>query len=219
LLAAGVAHEIGNPLAAIQSQIRLAEEAPKPGRIEETLAVVSRQVERITRLLRELVSFARNQDEDVALVSLDKVVDDVVRLVCYDPRSRKVEIEVDRDPAAVVRAKEDHLVQILLNLALNALDAMPAGGKLRFEITAAPGEVLVRVRDTGGGIPPVARGRIFEPFFTTKARGQGTGLGLFVTQGLVKGMQGVLEVEDTGAGGTVLCIQLPAAAWRSRAAS
>jgi two-component system NtrC family sensor kinase len=218
LLAAGVAHEVGNPLAAIQSQIRLAEEAPKPGRTEETLAVVSREVERISRLLRELVSFARNQDEEVALVAMDKVIDDVVRLVCYDPRARKVAVEVEHDPAAVVRAKEDHLVQVLLNLALNALDAMPGGGTLRFEIASADGAVTVRVRDTGGGISPGVRGRIFEPFFTTKARGQGTGLGLFVTQGLVRGMQGLLEVENTDKAGTAFRLRFPAATWRARAA-
>jgi C4-dicarboxylate-specific signal transduction histidine kinase len=217
LLAAGVAHEVGNPLAAIQSQIRMAEEAPKPGRTEETLAVVSREVERISRLLRELVSFARNHDEELALVSMDKVVDDVVRLVCYDPRARKVAVEVEHCPAAVVRAKEDHLVQILLNLALNALDAMPGGGTLHFGVANADGDVVVRVRDTGGGIPPGVHSRIFEPFFTTKARGQGTGLGLFVTQGLVKGMQGLLEVENTDTRGTVFRLHFPAATWQSRA--
>jgi C4-dicarboxylate-specific signal transduction histidine kinase len=218
LLAAGVAHEVGNPLAAIQSQIRMAEEAPKPGRTEETLTVVSREVERISRLLRELVSFARNQDEEVALVAMDKVIDDVVRLVCYDPRARKVAVEVEHDPAAVVRAKEDHLVQVLLNLALNSLDAMPGGGTLRFEIASADSAVVVRVRDTGGGIPAGVRGHIFEPFFTTKARGQGTGLGLFVTQGLVRGMQGFLEVENSDKAGTAFRLQFPAATWRSRAA-
>jgi signal transduction histidine kinase len=218
LLAAGVAHEVGNPLAAIQSQIRLAEEAPAPGRTEETLGVVSREVQRITGLLRELVSFARSQDEEVALVAMDKVVDDVVRLVRHDPRARKVEVDVVRNPAAIVRAKEDHIVQILLNLALNAVDAMPGGGTLRIDLELDGETVVTRVRDTGAGIPLGVREHIFEPFFTTKARGQGTGLGLFVTQGLVKGLRGVLEVESTGPGGTVFRIQLPIAAWRPRAA-
>jgi signal transduction histidine kinase len=219
LLAAGVAHEVGNPLAAIQSQIRLAEEAPAPGRTEETLRVVSREVQRITGLLRELVSFARSQDEEVALVAMDKVIDDVVRLVRHDPRARKVSVDVVRNPVAVVRAKEDHIVQILLNLALNAVDAMPGGGTLRIELEVAGESVVTRVRDTGAGIPLAVRERIFEPFFTTKARGQGTGLGLFVTQGLVKALRGTLEVESTGAGGTVFRIQFPVAAWRSRAAA
>jgi C4-dicarboxylate-specific signal transduction histidine kinase len=78
--------------------------------------------------------------------------------------------------------------------------------------------VVVRVRDTGGGIPAGVRGHIFEPFFTTKARGQGTGLGLFVTQGLVRGMQGFLEVENSDKAGTAFRLQFPAATWRSRAA-
>jgi C4-dicarboxylate-specific signal transduction histidine kinase len=217
LLAAGVAHEVGNPLAAIQSQVRLAQDAPSPARTEETLRVVAREVQRITGLLRELVSFARQHDEEAALIAVDKVIDDVVRLVRYDPRANKTTIEVDHDPGAVVRAKEDHMVQILLNLALNALDAMPSGGTLRMEVTAAPGTVLVRVRDTGVGIGESAREHIFEPFFTTKARGQGTGLGLFVTQALVKGLGGGIEVLATGAQGTVFQIHFPAAAWRSRA--
>ena len=218
LLAAGIAHEVANPLAAIESQIRLTLEAPAAGRTEATLDIVAREVRRITSLVRELTSFARSAEEDVVLVSMDHVIEDVTRLVRHDPRARKVTIAVECGPA-VVRARADHMVQILLNLALNALDAMPSGGALTFQVTTQDSLVTVRVRDTGGGVPTGVREHIFEPFFTTKAPGRGTGLGLFVTKGLVEALGGTIDVEETGSTGSVFRFGLPAAKWQSRTAS
>jgi signal transduction histidine kinase len=110
------------------------------------------------------------------------------------------------------------MVQILLNLAINALDAMPGGGALTFQVSAEDGLVSVRVRDTGGGVPAGVIAHIFEPFYTTKAPGRGTGLGLFVTKGLVEAIGGVIDVEQTGPDGSVFRLRLPAATWKARAA-
>jgi C4-dicarboxylate-specific signal transduction histidine kinase len=219
IMAAGVAHEIGNPLAAIQSQLTLAREAPAPGRVEQTLAIVSHEVDRIARLLRELVSFARRRDDEPTLVSVDGVARDVVRLIRHDPRAHHVDIDVKIDGRPVpVRAKEDSLVQVLINLGLNALDAMPDGGKLTFEAGSTPGRVILRVRDTGRGVPEAARTHLFEPFFTTKAPGRGTGLGLFVSRGIVERMGGDITLEETGSEGTIFRVSLPlAAGWSDEA--
>jgi len=212
IMAAGVAHEIGNPLAAVQSQLALVREAPGPGRVEQTLDVVGHEVDRIGRLLRELVSFGRRRDDEPALVSLDQVARDVVRLIRHDPRAHRVEIEVvAHGGPAPVRAKEDSLVQVLINLGLNALDAMPDGGKLTFESGAEGDRVVLRVRDDGRGVPEVARPHLFEPFFTTKAPGRGTGLGLFVSRGIVEGLDGEITLERTSPRGTVFRVSLPLA--------
>ncbi len=218
LLAAGVAHEVANPLAAIESQIRLALEVPAAGRTEATLDIVAREVRRITGLLRELTSFGRSSEDEVVLVTLDHVIEDVTRLVRHDPRASKVTIAVDCGPA-VVRARADHMVQIFLNLAINALDAMPKGGALTFRIAAHDGRITARVCDTGSGVPADIASHIFEPFFTTKAPGRGTGLGLFVTRGLVEALGGNIGVEETGPAGSVFRIDLPAAKWQARATS
>jgi C4-dicarboxylate-specific signal transduction histidine kinase len=207
LLAAGVAHEIGNPLASIESQLRLA--ADDPERAEQTLGVVRKDVARIGRLLRELVDFSRRRRDTEMLMSVNQAIEDVVRLLEHDPRARKIEIECElADGLPGVRAKEDHVVQVLMNLGLNALDSMPSGGSLKFVSALEDEEIVVRVRDSGAGIPVDARARVFEPFFTTKELGRGTGLGLFVSRGIVEGMGGRLELEDTGDDGTMFAVRL-----------
>jgi len=213
IMAAGVAHEIGNPLAAVQSQLALAREAPAPGRVEQTLDIVGHEVDRIARLLRELITFARRRDDEPTLVSIDKVARDVVRLIRHDPRAHQIEMDVrtEADPSPV-RAKEDSLVQVLINLGLNALDAMPGPGKLTFEASSADGRVILRVSDTGRGVPESARSHLFEPFYTTKAAGRGTGLGLFVSRGIVERMGGTITLEESGPQGTVFRVSLPIAA-------
>ena len=212
IMAAGVAHEIGNPLAAMQSQLALAREVPVEGRVDQTLEIVSKQVERIGRLLRELVTFARRREDEATLVSIEQVARDVVRLLRHDPRAHRVEIDVRATNAsAPVRAKEDSLVQVVLNLGLNALDAMPEGGVLGFEVDNSDGRATLRVRDSGRGVNDAARAHMFEPFFTTKVPGRGTGLGLFVSRGIIEKMGGELVLEATGPDGTLFCVSLPLA--------
>jgi C4-dicarboxylate-specific signal transduction histidine kinase len=208
-LAAGVAHEIGNPLAAIESQLQLAQ--GDPSRVEQTLGVVRKQVGRMARMLRELVEFTRRRRDEVMLASANQVAEDVARLLEHDPRARRVKI-VRRlaENLPGIRTQQDHLVQVLLNLGLNALDAMPETGTVEFVTGVENGQVTIRVRDTGGGITEKARARLFEPFYTTKGPGRGTGLGLFVSKGIVEAMGGVLELERTGPEGTTFVVRLTA---------
>ncbi|MBI5510204.1 MAG: HAMP domain-containing protein [Deltaproteobacteria bacterium] len=214
LLAAGVAHEIGNPLAAIQSQLKLAGEVTDPQRIRQTLDVVEKEVVRMSALLRDLVDFTRRRRDELARVSVNDVVTDVVRLLSHDPRARRVQIRKQLAPDLPgVRAKEDRVVQVLLNLGINALDAMPDGGELGFETAAERGAVVVRVTDSGGGIPQALQSRLFEPFFTTKGPKRGTGLGLFVSRAIVEGeLAGRLQLEASSDEGTVFVVRLPGVA-------
>ena len=135
---------------------------------------------------------------------------DVLRLVAHDPRARKVKLEQTLAPGLPgVRAKEDHLTQVLLNLSLNAIDAMGAKGTLTIETRAEGGVVSALVSDTGPGIPTAVAARLFEPFFTTKPAGQGTGLGLFVSRNILEGLGGKLELARTSSEGTVFEVRLP----------
>jgi C4-dicarboxylate-specific signal transduction histidine kinase len=164
----------------------------------------------MTALLRELGSLARRHDAAAGRVSLPGVLDNIARLLRHDPRSRAVTVEVACASATPpIFAREDRLVQLFLNLGLNAIDAMPAGGLLRFEAEPDPGGAAVRIADSGAGIAEDARGRIFEPFFSTK--GGGTGLGVFVCKGIVDELGGALELERTGPDGTVFRVALPLA--------
>jgi len=208
LLAAGVAHDIGNPLAAIESQLQLARQ--QPHRQDETLVIVSKEVARISRMLRELVDFARRRRDTVTLVSANQVVEDVTRLLCHDPRARTVTIAHRLTPNLPgVRTTEDHLFQVLFNLGLNGVDAMPGGGTLEFETCGRSGWVIIQVRDTGSGIAAELQEHVFEPFFTTKAPERGTGLGLFVSKSIVESMGGELTLEHTDHRGSVFAVFLP----------
>ena len=212
LLAAGIAHDMGNPLASIQAQLRMTRAAASPENSAVTLEIVEKEVARMARLLRNLVTFARKRRDDVMLLDVAEVVAGVAGLLSHDPRARSVQVRCDAgaEPAAV-RAKEDDLVQVLLNLGVNALDATcERGGTVVFETRTTEGEVAVRVRDTGGGVPDAIRGRLFEPFFTTKPAGRGTGLGLFVSRSVAaEGLGGKLELESSGPDGTVFVLRVP----------
>jgi len=212
-LAAGVAHEVGNPLASISAQLRMNREASDLTQARQTITVVERQVDRVTRLLRELMNFARRRRDEVTLVQVNEVVEDVARLVAHDWRTQSTVIETHLAGALPgVRAKEDPLTQVLLNLTLNAIDAMGGSGTLTIETSAEGGFVTCRVADTGPGIPPDIVPRLFKAFFTTKEAGRGTGLGLFVSRNLVEGFGGTLEIERTSPEGTVFAVRLPTAA-------
>lgn len=206
-LAAGVAHEIGNPIASIQSQLQLAQEDPEFA--EQTLDVVKQQVERMDRILRQLVEFTRTRQDEIGLVSANEIIQNVAWLVEHHPlaRSVSIEFELERDLPAV-RVNEDHLVQVLLNLALNALDAIEEVGRLIFETRAEGGQVAIRVRDSGCGIDKADRPHVFEPFFSKKRKGRGTGLGLFVSRGIVEEMGGKLELESSDSSGTVFIVRV-----------
>jgi PAS domain S-box-containing protein len=209
-LAAGVAHEIGNPLAAIESQLQMAQ--GNPSRVDETLEVVRKQVGRMDRMLRRLVNFTRHRRDDGMLVSVNRAVDDVVQLLEHDPRARNVTISCRPSKNLPgIRTKEDDLVQVLLNLGLNALDASAGTGTLAFETCVENGAVTIRVIDTGYGVSEQARPHLFEPFFTTKGAGRGTGLGLFVSKGIIEAIGGRLELEQTGPEGTTFVVRLATA--------
>jgi signal transduction histidine kinase len=116
------------------------------------------------------------------------------------------------DPPAALPltyALKDQLQQVFINLALNALDAMPNGGKLAFDVEEKRGQIVVTVQDTGSGIPPDIRSRVFEPFFTTKQPGQGTGLGLAVTYNIVEKLGGTIDFASANGIGTTFSVRIP----------
>lgn len=207
-LAAGVAHELGNPLASIDAQLQRAE--GDPVRATASVNIVRREVSRMSRMLRELVDFARRKRDEVRLASANTVVEDVLRLIEHDSRARNVAISRElAEGLPGLRIVEDHLAQVVLNLALNALDALAQQGTLVFTTAQEDGAIAIRVRDSGSGISEEVATHLFEPFFTTKPAGRGTGLGLFVSKRIVDDMGGTLALETTGPTGTTFVVRLP----------
>jgi two-component system, NtrC family, sensor kinase len=215
-LAAGLAHEVGNPLGAIAGYAEVARSRVPPGADPELGAAVQRIADataRIDRILHDLLDFARPTPARVDRVQVGGLVESAVRLARVQPRFREVEVALDL-PAGLpaLRGDAHQLGQVLLNVLLNAGDAMRGRG--RVEIAARPleGTVELAVADQGPGIRPEHLPRVFDPFFTTKEPGQGTGLGLAISYRIVEQHGGVLSVENRPRGGAVFRLRLPAMA-------
>jgi signal transduction histidine kinase len=209
VLAAGFAHDLGNPLASLSTELELLE-GEDDVRRRESLGVLRAHVSRMSRTLREMVDFARRRRDEITDVSIALAVADSVRLVCHDPRWKFVQLIVDvPSDLPPVHMVEDHLVLVLVNLMLNAADAMPTGGSLTVSARRRDGAVELDLRDTGVGMSPAVLAKAMTPLFTTKAPGKGTGLGLAVSSSIVRSVGGSLRLESTEGSGTRVVISLP----------
>jgi PAS domain S-box-containing protein len=216
-LAAGIAHEINNPIGIISSRIEImlldAESDPLPAEVMEDLRVLHRHAQRVARIAQGLLSFSRQAPGEGtrAPVDLNTLVEDTLLLVEKQVVKGGIAVKRILDPGLPpVWGDENALQQVLMNLLTNARDALGAGGEISIETGIAPGEVKavkLVVRDTGTGIPPDVLPRIFDPFFTTKP--SGTGLGLSVSYGIVRDHKGTLEVESRPGEGTTFILTLP----------
>ncbi len=211
-LLAGVAHEVRNPLAGIRSTVQLWERLPDTARTPESIHAVIQGVDRLNEIVSRLLLFARVGDsEERQPVLVNSVLTETLNLLEAQAGSQSVRIERDFDPGLpIVRGSASALRQVFLNLATNALQAMPQGGKLCCRTRHEPQQHVVEIcfTDTGPGVPPDVRKRLFEPFFTT--RPEGTGLGLALCREFVLQHGGKIEVEGGGPGATFRVI-LPAA--------
>ena len=206
-LAAGVAHEVGNPLGAIAGYAELARGRLGPGAdpsIRDSLDRIAAAADRIDRIVRDLLDFARPARLEVREVSVASAVDAALRLATVQSRFKGVEVEVHiPEDLPSVLAEERHLSQVLLNLLLNAGDAMEGKGRVRVVGRQAGDRVEVEISDSGPGIAPDDLPRIFDPFFTTKEPGEGSGLGLAICHTIVESQGGSIEACKGAKGGGV----------------
>ncbi len=214
LLAAGVAHEIANPLASMDSLLQLMRR--KPERIdEEAVDKLREQIKRINETVRQLTEFAHPGSNERQRMPIDEIVLRALQMLHFDSRLKSIDLKVHRElplGAGPVNAQPHALEQVLVNLILNALDAMADEDQPRLEIrTQIRGQWgLIEVQDTGHGIAPEHLEHVFEPFFTTKPVGTGTGLGLAISYTTVRDHGGRIDVESSPAG-TKFTIALPIA--------
>lgn len=213
-LAAGIAHEINNPIGSIlgfaQAALRRKEATPA---LEKALLAIEEEARRSSRLVRDLLEFSRRDAAEAAEFSLEDALERALSLVEPQARLQGVVVERAWEAPARVRGEKGRLEQVFVNLAVNALDAMPRGGRLSLRTRRATllgrSAVAVEVADTGCGIPEAVRERVFEPFFTTKESGRGTGLGLAIVAEIVSAHQGTVELGDRPGGGAVFTVTLP----------
>ncbi|MCL6450817.1 MAG: PAS domain-containing protein [Acetobacteraceae bacterium] len=210
-MAAGAAHEIRNPLTSIRGFIQVLQERLNArGSEREYMDIVVAEIDRIDRLLQELMLLARTSLPRLAEVGLHQVLDEVCLLLSADPASERIRVVKDYDRALPpVRADQNQLRQVFLNLLTNAFQAISGRGEVTIMTRYRPerGEVQVSIKDTGMGIPPEHLQKIFTPFFTTKEHG--TGMGLAVTFGIVRSHGGRIEVESAPGQGATFTLWLP----------
>jgi signal transduction histidine kinase len=220
-LAAGLAHDIGTPMNVILGYADMLERQLEEGRHRERAHIIGEQVKRISHLVHTLLHLARPSDEQQRVpVELAKVVEDSLDFLGEKLRKRAISVSRHLQPTPAVQGDPNQLQQVLVNLFVNAADAMAEGGTLRVGLRSAEDDqVELRVADTGCGIPPQDVERIFEPFFTTKETGQGTGLGLLVTKRIVFDHGGRIDVKSREGEGTEFRIVLPAESPGSRGRS
>ena len=213
-LAAGVAHEVNNPLAGILTCIETLQTHPEDADTRTRyLVLVEDGIRRIEHIVANLLDFSRPREIEARPTSLNERLRHVSDLVGYQLRKGRVECRLelsDRDP--VILADPFQMEQLFLNLVLNAIQAMPDGGRLTLRTRADASRVVAEVEDTGAGIRPEIRERVFDPFFTTRSVGQGTGLGLSVSYGIVAAHGGTISVDSEVGAGSVFRVVFPLAA-------
>ncbi len=208
-LAAGVSHEIGNPLASISSLVQeLLTEDLSPF-VLDSIGTVNTHINRIARIVRNLGDFARLNPRQKTPTDLKDILGNTINLVKYDKNFRKVEINTEVNEIPVLKIDSDQMQQVFLNFILNARDAMPDGGKLTISIRKNNGFVETVFSDTGEGIDHEHLDKIFDPFFTTKGPSRGTGLGLSICYSIIKDHGGRIDIESKRTEGTKFIIKLP----------
>ena len=209
-LAAGVAHEVNNPLAGVSACLENLRAHPDDLEMRKRyLDLIGDGLKRIERTVANLLNFSRQRELKPESTSINHNLLHVAELVGYQLRRANVEVRFDLDDdQAVVMADHFQMEQLFLNLVLNAIEAMPEGGTLVLRTEVQNGEVIAEVSDSGLGIPAEIRERVFDPFFTTREVGEGTGLGLAVSDSIVAAHGGSMEVDSRVGVGTTFRVRL-----------
>jgi len=212
-MAAGIAHEIRNPLASIAGSTELlADSAQLDETGQRLLRIITNESDRLNHIIEQFLAYAREREPEMAPHNIRAIVEEIVTLFSNDARAAhvtRIELHAPDEPLFVM-ADQEQLRQVVFNLLRNATEAMPQGGKIDITIETAgrdADELCVRVRDTGCGIPPEALDQIFEPFYSTKRRG--TGIGLALAEKIVHAHRGTITVASTPGAGTEFTITLP----------
>ncbi|MFH0785588.1 MAG: ATP-binding protein [Pseudomonadota bacterium] len=212
-LAAGVAHEINNPLTSILLYANLMREKLEKGHpLEKNLNYILEDTERCKEIVKNLLAYSRQSNPTQNYFKLNDVIDESLRILRDQKLFLHIEVVEKKWPQwLIVRADKNQLCQVLINLIINAIDAMDGEGVITLHTYEDPlnGKAYLEVIDTGGGIPEENKSKVFDPFFSTKELGKGTGLGLSMAYGIMKENEGRIFVKETSSQGTTFALELP----------
>lgn len=218
-LAAGVAHEVGNPLTSISALVQIVQRQTDDEFIKEKLELVKKQVTRISKIIRDLVDFSRPSNYELQLTDINENIREAIEIVKVGKKAKNIEFLFDPDTSlALLPLVSDQVQQVFVNILINAVDAIfekqqKSGEMYRGEICVSSRKnqefLFLNFKDNGLGIKEEHTSKIFEPFFTTKKEGKGTGLGLWVSYGIIKSFHGDINIESNNNEGTIFKIMLP----------
>ncbi len=215
-LAAGVAHEVGNPLASISALVQVVQRSTNDEFAKEKLELIKKQVTRISKIIRDLVDFSRPSNYELQLTDINQNILEAVEIVKVGAKAKDIVFDLNLNKKIpLLPLISDQIQQNFVNILLNAVDAIADAGssknvnKILIESDVNEDNVIIIFTDNGKGIPEDNLSKIFEPFYTTKKEGKGTGLGLWVSYGIVKSFQGDIKVDSTLKQGTKFTITLP----------
>jgi PAS domain S-box-containing protein len=210
-LAAGIAHEVGNPLTSISSLVQVIQRTTSDANTNEKLDLVKNQINRIAKIIRELVDFSRPSNYETRPVNVNVVLQEAVNIVRYGKKAKDIQFITDFGPGIPsLLLVQDQIIQVFINILLNAVDAITREPKeIRVRTSLQKNHVMIEFEDTGHGIAPQHLNKIFEPFFTTKNIGEGTGLGLWISYGIIKNFHGEIAVESIEGRRTLFTVTLP----------
>lgn len=210
-MVAGVCHEVSNPLTSLHSVVQILRSEPRPGPeiLDKGLDNIAASVKRILDISRRLVTFSRVGDEPRAHFAVDEAIEEALYVLRQDGLLEGVEVRYRPQSEAQVFGNVGQVREIVLNLLVNAAQAMAGNGQLTIESRCTERMVQVQIDDTGPGIPDHAVSRIFEPFFTTKISSRGTGLGLAISAEIAREHRGTIELRHTSHQGTSFLVSLP----------
>lgn len=210
-LAAGIAHEVGNPLTSISSLVQVIQRTTNDEPAKEKLELIKNQINRIARIIRDLVDFSRPSTNVERPTDVNRIVRDALNIVQYGKKVKGISFEVElNESLPPLMLVADQLTQVFINILINAVDSFEGKpGTIQVVSGMNDGSVEIRVIDSGKGISKDDRDKIFEPFFTTKEVGEGTGLGLWVSYGIVRNFRGDILVESNPGKGSTFIVVFP----------
>ena len=215
-LAAGVAHEVGNPLASISALVQVVLRTTDDFFVKEKLELIKGQVTRISKIIRDLVDFSRPSNYELKLTDLNQVLNESINITRVGKKAKDIEFEINlNDKIPLFPLVPDQIEQVFLNILLNAVDAIAEKesfyGDKKIIVTSNMDDdyVTIKFTDSGKGMTDEELSKVFEPFFTTKREGIGTGLGLWISYGIIKSFEGKISVESEYGVGSTFTIKLP----------
>ncbi len=206
-LAAGVAHEINNPLTTISLHTQIMLKKTWDEKTDSRLKIINKETNRAARIVKRLLEFAHQSEPKIGSVDINREIDNVLNVL--EPQLNGTKITTDLTPLPFIMADREQIQQVIMNILTNAIQSITTGGEINIKTAVKSDYIEISITDNGCGIPQDNIGKIFDPFFTTKMPGEGTGLGLSICYGIIKKHNGSIDVKSDVGTGTIFTIKLP----------